>query len=275
MNIFSTGDTMTTDITLLNRTFSQELNAHQEKSLASNPATIRHLADPLLVNQPYTLPINADPKSTPQARGKRLRTARMMTGLTRKAMEKKYGVSASTIQAWEDAKASGLTERGVIRVLPVLHKEGIACKAEWLLYGIGLGPQQNNQPLPVVSQEEIERGLSAKKLLTQELLVFRTLHPGASDLVVFDDGMGPKFCEGDYVAGIYRSGDAIESTVGLDCIVQTSNGNTLFRRVKKSNKPGLYNLVCINLDTAITDIALYDQTLINAAPVIWHRRCIS
>lgn len=75
-----------------------------------------------------------------QARGKRLKTVRIMTGLTRKLFEEKYGISASTIQSWEIGEADGLTEHDVKRLLPVLLKEGIACTEQWLLYGIGSFP---------------------------------------------------------------------------------------------------------------------------------------
>ncbi len=213
-----------------------------------------------------------DPKSSAKARGKRLRTARMMIGLTRKNLEERYGISASTVQAWEAAKAGGLTERGVARILPVLHQEGISCKAEWLLYEIGAGPQQCNSPLSTLEQELTEGSFLDNKLITQELLIFRSLHPGAIDLVVSDDGMGPNFHEGDYIAGIHRTGDWIKSVLGLDCIVQTISGSTLFRRVKQSARPGLYNLLCINPSTTVIETTLYNQSLISAAPVVWHRR---
>lgn len=213
-----------------------------------------------------------DPKSSPQARGKRLKTARMMTGLTRNGLEEKYGISASTIQSWEAAKAGGLTERGVARVLPVLHKEGVTCTNDWLLYGIGSGPQPTNLPLPSSGQEEMERSLPEDKAIIQELLTFRNLNNDAIDLVVLDDGMGPQFSEGDYIAGIRRTKENIHTLVGMNCIVQTAHNDMQFRRIKKSARPGLFNLICINPDTEVFETTLYDQELISAAPVIWHRR---
>lgn len=212
-----------------------------------------------------------DPKSSPLARGKRLKTARMMTGLTRNGLEETYGISASTIQSWEAAKAGGLTERGVMRVLPILHKEGISCTADWLLYGIGTGPQPTNVPLPEGAKSETQR-LPEEKAIIQELLTFRNLNPDSVDLVVADDGMGPQYRKGDYVAGIRWPKEEIPNAVGLDCIVQTAHNDLQFRRVKKSSKPGLYNLLCINAKTEVFETTLYDQELISVSPVLWHRR---
>jgi len=253
------------------------LQETRKKSVEKTPSPyFSALTSPSLIKQSPEKPVVLDAKSSAKARGRRLRTARMMTGLTRKALEEKYNISASTIQAWEAAKAGGLTERGVARILAVLQQEGISCTAEWLLYDIGAGPQhmggggslQTNK----LSSSEAGTNSPESRLITQELLVFRSLHLGTADLVVLDDGMEPKFRRGDYVAGVSRTGEAIEDAIGLDCIVQTSDGNALFRRVKKSARSGLYNLMCVNPNTEVTETTVYDQALVSAAPVIWHRR---
>lgn len=216
-----------------------------------------------------------DLKSGPLARGKRLKTARMMTGLTRNALEKKYNISASTIQSWEAAKAGGLTERGVNRILPVLHKEGVTCTADWLLHGIGTGPQPTTHVSPPSSPEEApipNNELPEDKAIIRELLAFRHLHAGATDLVVLDNGMEPHYHVGDYVAGVKRTKEKITDVLDTDCIVQTIENTILFRRLKKGSQPGLYNLICINPNTTVFETTLYNQTLMSAAPVIWHRR---
>jgi HTH-type transcriptional regulator, cell division transcriptional repressor len=217
----------------------------------------------------------SDPKSSPAARGRRLKTARMMTGLTRNGLEEKYNISASTIQSWEAAKAGGLTERGVSRMLPVLHQEGITCTVDWLLYGIGSGPQPTSTPVFAtgVVETTMQPKLPDEKAVIQELLTFRKLNPHGIDLVLADDGMGPQFMPGDYIAGIRRIDEKIATVIGLDCIVQTSHNDLQFRRVKKSTKPGLYNLICTNPETSVFETTLYDQELISAAPIVWHRRC--
>jgi hypothetical protein len=216
---------------------------------------------------------NNDPKSSPLARGKRLKTVRMMAGLTRNGLEDKYGISASTIQSWEAAKAGGLTERGVQRVIPVLQKEGIFCTADWLLYGVGLPPQPANLNLPASDETPMPHAtLPEDKAIIQELLTFRELNTNVVDLVVADDGMQPNYTPGDYVAGKRKTKDDIIRSLGHDCIVETANNEILLRRVKNGSKPGLFTLICTNSDTSVTTPTLYDLELLSAAPVIWHRR---
>lgn len=211
-----------------------------------------------------------DPKSSAQARGRRLKTARMMTGLTRNALEQKYGISASTIQSWEAAKAGGLTERGVKRILNVLHQEGVACTGDWLLYGIGPAPQPTG--IQAVADAGVEAQLPEDKAIIQELLHFRQLHREAVDMLVTDDGMEPHYLINDHVAGKRRTGRDIADIIGMDCIVQTAQNDIQFRRVMKGSQPGRYNLVCTNINTSYPMPVLYDQQLLSAAPVVWHRR---
>jgi HTH-type transcriptional regulator, cell division transcriptional repressor len=217
---------------------------------------------------------NNDPKSSPMARGKRLKTVRMMAGLTRNGLEDKYGISASTIQSWEAAKAGGLTERGVQRVIPVLQQEGIFCTSDWLLYGVGSPPQPTNLDLPKTEEAPPLPlvGLTEDKAIIQELLTFRELNTNVIDMVVTDDGMQPYYNSGDYVAGKRKSKEILNRALGLDCIVETSNNEILLRRLKIGSKPGVYTLVCTNPDTTVIIPTLYDLELISAAPIIWHRR---
>lgn len=223
-----------------------------------------------------------DQKSNAESRGKRLKSLRMMTGLSRKALDEKFNISASTIQSWEDAKAGGLTEKGARRVITVFKKEGIRCSLDWLLYGIGYPPQLSNKLFD--ESEEGEGGgrgsvsnapgevANEDRAIINELLVFRQNNPDAVEYIISDDGMSPHYNPGDYVAGKRRTGKAIESTIGHDCVVETMENEILFRRVKAGNKPGTFNLVSINLESTVKEPLMYNREILNSAPVIWHRR---
>lgn len=217
---------------------------------------------------------NSDPMSSPSARGKRLKTARLMAGLTRQNLEKKYHISASTIQSWEAAKAGGLTDRGVNRVIPILRQEGIFCSADWLLYGVGNPPQPVNLQSKTFQTGKFNPSpqLPEDKVIIQELLAFRELNTNVVDFIVSDDGMEPHFSRGDYVGGKRRMGEDIENVVGMDCIVETVNQGIFLRRLKPGTSSGIYTLICTNPNTTVSTPTLYDQTLLSAAPVVWHRR---
>lgn len=222
-----------------------------------------------------------DAKSSAESRGKRLKSLRMMTGLSRKALEEQYGISASTIQSWEDAKAGGLTEKGAKRVITVFKKEGVRCSIDWLLFGIGFPPQLSNKLFDESESGEAGShhtptiGLetpSEDRAIVNELLVFRQNNPDAVEYIVADNGMSPSFTEGDYIAGKRRLGNHIDSVVGMDCVIETQDNEILFRRLKRGQKAGTYNLICTNIDTTVKHPVLYDRELLSAAPVIWHRR---
>jgi len=217
--------------------------------------------------------LNNDPKSSPIARGKRLKSARMMADLTRNGIEEKYGISASTIQSWEAAKAGGLTERGVRRIIPLLQQEGIFCTPDWLLYGIGTPPQPTNLQFPQIQEKSASyTAMPEDKIIIQELLTFRDLNQNVIDIIVSDDGMEPNYSLGDYVGGKRRTGEEISKLYGFDCIIETASNEIFLRRIKPGSRAGLYTLICINTDTTVATPTIYDQELLSAAPVIWHRR---
>ncbi len=219
-----------------------------------------------------------DLKSSSQSRGKRLKSLRTLADLSRKALEKKYQISASTIQSWEDGKAGGLTEKGALRVTSALRNDGVQCSTEWLLYGAGMGPQLTEK-MPLHFAEAAEnyqlvaedRNLDDYAII-QELQVFRRSNQNTIDMIVLDDAMAPYYNFGDYVGGKRRSQTELEELIGQDCIVEMANGEILLRRLKKGQKPGTYSLLASNLATSLAYPTLYDVIIISAAPVIWHRR---
>lgn len=217
-----------------------------------------------------------DQKSTPEARGKRLKSLRMMAGLSRKALEDKYDVSASTMQSWEDAKAGGLTEKGAKRAIEVFRQEGIRCTVDWLLYGIGLPPQLSDklfqQQIQMQESFEDRVEITEERAIVNELLAFRQHNPDAVEFIVPDDGMQPLYQKGDYVAGKRRYNDAIDNVLGMDCIIETKENEVILRRLKQGSQPGVYTLICLNPDCTVAEFALHDREILSAAPVIWVRR---
>ncbi|MFT3742553.1 MAG: helix-turn-helix transcriptional regulator [Gammaproteobacteria bacterium] len=209
-------------------------------------------------------------QNSPKARGERLRTLRLMASLTRNGFAKKYALSTSTIQSWEDGRAGGLTKRGASLVVQLLRQEGLYCTNEWLLYGIGNAPHAA-YPHSVIRETPATYVISTETI-TPHLKAFKRYNENTTDLIVNDDGMLPHYKMGDYVGGKIRRGKAIEALVGLDCIVQIKDQDILLRRIKQCKPNGLYDLICVNLATHVDFPALYDQELSFAAPVIWLRR---
>lgn len=93
-------------------------------------------------------PSSFDPPSSPVLRGKRLRIARMMTGLPRVSLcelqiadlKNNETISPTILQAWEAGEADGLTEDAAEMITLLLQQAGIHCTAGWLLHGVGDPP---------------------------------------------------------------------------------------------------------------------------------------
>jgi transcriptional regulator with XRE-family HTH domain len=207
------------------------------------------------------------------ARGKRLKLARKMAGLTREEVEEKYGISASTIQSWEAAKAGGLTEKGAQRAIAVLRQEGIWCTTDWLMYGLGEGPQPTGSQFHHVQESfTTYTDLPEEKAILQELEKFQNLNNETTHFIVIDDAMCPYYQQGDYVAGKRKMGEAIKQLIGMDCIIETVEGTVLLRRLKLGSNENIFTLLSINPDTQLITPTLYEQKLKSAAAVIWLRR---
>lgn len=224
-------------------------------------------------------PITEDPRSNKEARARRLESLRGLTRLSRQDFAKKCGVKPGSFQNWEGPRFGGLTEKAAKKILRGIKSLGIHCTLEWLMYGIGPGPQIDERlylgdstlnvkepsAIYVCSNEEIQR-------IAKELLLFRQHYPDTIDFVVADDGMEPCYKIGEYVAGKLCHHNDIETLVGLDCVIKNIDGDIILRNLKKGSTQGRYTLVCTNPRTTVEKPTLYDVELIAAAPIMWIRR---
>jgi transcriptional regulator with XRE-family HTH domain len=206
--------------------------------------------------------------------GKRIKTARLLAGLSRKDMEDNYSICASTLQAWEIGK-NPLNEKGARRLIDVFNKINLFCSVEWLLYGIG------NPPKPFTAMQFNKSISDSHPLMNwddelsiqKEIDIFYKVNNNAVVLLDHDDGMSPIYAIGDYVAGKKRYENQINTVVGKHCIVQLQDQSTFVRYLKNSTKDGLFNLFCTNANTAVQVPVMGDVSLVFAAPIIWHRKC--
>lgn len=215
-------------------------------------------------------------KSSPEARGERVRRLRNLANLSRQALCDNGEFKLDTLIGWELARHGGLTEKGAVKLLNCLAGAGVNCTLEWLLHEIGNGPtiasnftaiQENVTKQTIVPQDE-------EKHIVEELLLFRKNNPDSVELVVPDYCMSPVYKRGDYVAGIKYYQDKLPALQGYDCIVQPKEGELLLRRIIQGDDPNKYTLIPINFNEAVTPLLLINITLVYAAPIIWHRKKI-
>jgi len=220
--------------------------------------------------------VHTDVKSLLQARGRRLKSLRKMADLSRKAMTIKHEISASTIQAWEEAKSGGLTMKGAQRVISALKDEGVFCTLEWLLHGEGQSPYVTQKAFLGARETPSEFlntvTLSDADVIAKELNVFRTLNHDVLDMLVYDDGMCPLYQPGDTIGGKRFQGENLANLIGRNCIIEIKTGEVLCRRLRKGKKPNHYDLQCIYLETTVGEPMRYDVEVLSASPIIWHRK---
>ena len=223
--------------------------------------------------RPRKTPIT-DPKAKPAVRGKRLKSLRQMAGYTREKFWKNYAIPAGTLQGWECGRFGGLTESGAKRFIKAIREAGIECSEDWLLYGIGPAPRPTDK---LYLQDGGSNGSLASHLegvydpnVLAELEVFKHHYPEAVYAVVQDRSMAPRFMQHECVAGVRRTGGAIASASGHDCIIELHNGNKLVRQFQLDQQPNRYNLVAAGSD--IQSAVISQDEIVCVAPVIWQRR---
>ena len=220
-----------------------------------------------------------DERSSATHRAMRLKSLREMTGLSRDMFKKRYGIARGTLQNWETARFGGLTIKGAKIILRAFQAEGVQCSIEWLLHGVGSGPQFSDQithtfgtyhqQSNAAHQQQYDKEIG---IIAQELLYFRQNNTDAIDFVMNDDAMEPYYMLGYYVAGIRRYNAEIEHAVGSHCIVQTADYGTTVRLLKLGDEIGTYHLFALNMDATVNRPIIYNADVISAAPVIWCRK---
>jgi transcriptional regulator with XRE-family HTH domain len=210
----------------------------------------------------------------------RVRSLRRMTGLSRQAFEKETGIPYTSLRNWELEKGQGLTEAGAQRMLKACRQLGIYASFEWLMYGIGNGPIQENAQSNAWRRNGAGEAHATKTApfsvqIHQELELFYQHYKDAIHLRVEDDSMTPCFQQGDYVAGHRFYKEEIQHAVQQFCIVTTQQGHILLRYIKPSSLYDCYTLTATNYLSNSNYLFIPDTTLISAAPVIWIRKpCI-
>jgi len=218
------------------------------------------------------------PFASPQAKGERVKRIRHLANLSREELCTGCEINLATLISWEVGRFGGLSQKGAMRLIARVAKEGVFCTPDWLLFEVGAGPQvvadyKKVSQVDIKEQEQFPpKNFDESTVIVEELMMFRKLNKHAIDYIVDDDTMLPFYCVGDYVGGTKRLGDKVRALVGLDCILQTKDGRIVMRRLQAGPSANTYNLVGVNLLSSSKNAIIYDVEIHAAAPIIWHRR---
>lgn len=219
------------------------------------------------------------PESPISGRARRLKTARILTGFSRKEFCKEHHFSLSTLEAWESGR-NPLTLKGAKKIVECLKSSGIYCGVAWIMDEVGLAPRTLTEmqsgllpakPLPEAT-DSLKEVFDPEITVLKEAAYFKHLNPYAHVALIVDDAMEPYFSRGDYVGGIYQSGAALKKLLYKTCIVTTKNHGSLVRKLFPGSESGKYTLASLNHATTVVPPILHDVEVIFAASVIWHRK---
>lgn len=87
-------------------------------------------------------------------------------------------------------------------------------------------------------------------------------------LRVVGDALTPVYRDGDVIMGVRHAGPAADNLIGLECIVQTDDGERFVKFLARGLTPGRFNLRSHNP----TEKDVENVRIAWAAPVAWIRR---
>jgi len=220
--------------------------------------------------------LKESPEATAKCKGERLRRVRHLANLSREAFCESNDINITTLISWEVGRFGGLSSKGASKVIARVADEGVFCTIEWLLCGVGAGPEVRvdyKKSKKIADDKRMESGsIDEVKVILEELMLFRRHTPHSTDYIVDDEAMMPYYQIGDYVAGSMFFGDDINRLFGINCIIHTKDGRLLVRQLQHGPSKFSYNLIPTNFTDKVKDIIVYDVQLTSAAPIIWHRR---
>ena len=201
-------------------------------------------------------------ESSAESRGKRIRFIREhLLSQTREEFCRDSNITAPSLKGWELAWGGGLSDQGAGKIVKRAKALNIYCTESWLMHGIGRTATRITKDLFIQDGDENH--------IAKELLLFREMH-NSIDTVIKDDGMFPFLYPGNYVGGIVVKN--MENAIGKECIIIADNEEIFVRILKHGDKPGRYNLVCLNEHTLLVKKEIINTAIKFAAPIIWIRR---
>ena len=201
--------------------------------------------------------------------GNRVKSARMLSGHTRKSFADASSISMATLRAWEEPlpKRYGLTEKGAERLIEFLNICGILCTKEWLLLGAGPAANFIREPFNDCTDKSV---WDEEESILNDISAFKKNNPTPVVIIVQDDSMMPIFKPNDYVGGTKVVNKEIKKLIGLNCIVEVS-GKTVIRKIIME-KNNLYTLITLNQNHEIHASIMVDVKVESAAEIVWQRR---
>jgi transcriptional regulator with XRE-family HTH domain len=152
--------------------------------------------------------INMEKKDEPSA-ASRIKSLRLMSGLSRRDFCLKHNISENTLTAIELDKLK-LSQKQLYKLLEAFHQDGISCSEEWVISGEG--------QFPYLEKYGKERNQNIELNIFEDLSFIKKNRHNVIVVCVEDNAMEPYYKIGDYLIGLYI--DDISSLSGQKCLVK-------------------------------------------------------
>ena len=211
-----------------------------------------------------------------QVKGRRLRMARALTGMSRQDLHEKTGIATSTMDTWESGRVE-LNEKSSLRICESFRKLGIFCSAEWLLRGEGMPPHlMSDTEKSMLSFDENGEGSQINSLkkksfnfppfldadIKKELSFFLNLHDHPIFHILTEKFGKTIFDAGDCVAGLEESPQRL---IGKIVILQKTNGDTCLCRLNSV----IGNIAQVSFKKKTPSIRVEFKKM---GKILWHRK---
>ena len=200
-------------------------------------------------------------------RGRRLKQARLLTGMTITDLTQDRFINYNTFCAWESGRHAGLTLKGAKKAIKRLGEYGVECSLDWLMSGMGYPPKR------VTDLAQANTQPPHRSLTTEALEVLKLKFPGFVVCPIEDDAMLPIYHKGDYLLGPQANKGELKRFDGQPVIATLTSGETIVRMVQVL--PDHKDIKLVSNNPLSLSPKIWDSSIEKLAVVLVHLKYVS
>lgn len=201
----------------------------------------------------------------------RVKTARLLTALSRKDFCDKHKININTLQSLELGRLS-LSNKNAILISNALANEGFICSKEWLLSGKGFFPTKERDLNLNVHIKNLNINDNDEIALLREINFFKKNNKDHIVTVITDDGMSPLYQTGDFIGGRKINNKNLKNFINQPAIIEIKNKIFTVRHISFNEEKQIYMLSCINPKAKVKSPIIYLKNIKSLSSIIWIRK---
>lgn len=203
--------------------------------------------------------------------GQRIDIAISLTGVPQGEFCQSFNIPQPTLLGWKNGNRV-LSEKGAEKIIQGCTTMGVICSKEWLLQGIGFPPQQKEDIFHFMTEKTLQNIDNEGLSRSYEIEAFSFFNAHTLTKTAESDSMSPEISKGDFVGGVKLDKPFFPQAYTRTCLVKLEGEKLLIRRFFPGTLKNRYKLVALNPFTEEPDPILYDQEVLELAPVVLIRK---